>query len=305
MNTVNEGASGTSSSHHIPNIVTTLLADIDGLVFIIGNDFRPVWSSKPDGSLFGRHMSEWEPGTLSASVHPGDQAWLKRNRHEILATPKSSVQGRVRVLGVDGGYSVVTLTATNRFDDPDINGLVITVTPSPDQLPNSPMSHDELPTQTGDLDQREQGRDQPPSPKVTADASVIPAHVLVVDDSEVNRRLATSQLKHLGHTFATAEGSRDAIEMLASNTFDLVLMDWHMPGVDGLEATRQWRSHHDPKHELPIIMMTAGAMTGDRERCLDAGASDYLSKPVSINDLAAMIARWARSAPPPSSVDIG
>lgn len=129
----------------------------------------------------------------------------------------------------------------------------------------------------------------PPPAIVKAGNSI---HVLVVDDSEVNRLLASSQLERLGYGFQTAESGEEALERLESEDFDAVLMDWHMPGLDGLEATRRWRAGEMSPHPLPIITMTASAMAGDRERCLDAGATDYLSKPVSITDLGSTLARW-------------
>ncbi len=127
-----------------------------------------------------------------------------------------------------------------------------------------------------------------------------PAHVLIVDDSDVNRLLASSQLDRLGYTAVTVNSGEQALERMNCERFDAVLMDWHMPGLDGLEATRQWRAREEPGTALPIITMTASAMTGDRERCLDAGASDYLSKPVSITDLGAVLAKWTAPAEEPT-----
>ncbi len=131
-----------------------------------------------------------------------------------------------------------------------------------------------------------------PRPKVPAIPVAIDCRVLIVDDSEVNRLLAASQLERLGYSFVTAQSGEEALARLDAEHFDAVLMDWHMPGLDGLEATRQWRAGESREPPLPIITMTASAMSGDRERCLDAGASDYLSKPVSISDLGSMLGRW-------------
>ena len=136
--------------------------------------------------------------------------------------------------------------------------------------------------------------DHRPSAPPTLIKAPSAARILIVDDSEVNRLLASSQLDRLGYISSTAQSGEEALERLRSEAFDAVLMDWHMPGLDGLEATRQWRST-EAGPPLPIITMTASAMTGDRERCLDAGASDYLSKPVSITDLGATLSRWTRS----------
>jgi len=117
--------------------------------------------------------------------------------------------------------------------------------------------------------------------------------VLIADDDPVQRQLLEGVLTRLGHQPESVVDGEEALQRLETETFDAVLMDWHMPGLDGLEATRQWRANETGR-PLPIISMTASAMAGDRERCLDAGASDYLSKPVSITDLGTMLARWTR-----------
>lgn len=493
-------------SSPFPRVVDTLFQGVDSNVFVIGHDLRPIWSSAPDGHLLGVPTSEWGSGTLIGIVHPDDREWMQKKRHEILSNPGSTVRGRIRICPPDGGQMTVLFTATNRFDDPAVNGLVITAReidrlPPDDSMANSKQQASMLtqlmdgvrssidaiassaavlsdlddpekrshvasitsassalesllgdvtdlamistgaielastvfsPAQVindtttafgpmctakgidlrlsidaglpsavrGDPDRlsrvlrqlltnavqsttvghvqfevsvNEAGRisfkisdtgegtpgpseaglfgsidtDQPTRSsggfglaiarqiielmdgslgyETTADGTAFwfdvmfgharrvedqtaalagradPAshatrqlHVLVVDDSDVNRLLATSQLERLNHTFDTASSGSEALVKLAADEFDVVLMDWHMPGMDGLEATRRWRSEHDRMHRLPIVSMTASAMAGDRERCLDAGASDYLAKPVSISDLDAMLTRWTR-----------
>lgn len=492
----------------------TLLADSADTIFIMGNDFRPTWCSSADNTLLGRPIDTWEAGSLGELVHPGDRAWLEKKRHEVLAESGSTVSGKLRLLLPDGEYRNILLTATNRFDDPKVNGLVVTMTPtlsdaqdvsakedirrahaakrqaallsqfrskiqstlgdikvsttaisladgdhsapyvatieaasktlrtlfhdvvdlsrisagtmelesvvfSPSHLLDDLVTTfepgcaqrgldlklqitNELPVKLkGDPGRLEQalrhlisnaidssaagtiqidvsalaetrirfrisdssggnqgglapglfnafpagGRaargtdvgtaialqivdlmdgsfgyetsdqgtaiwfdvafdharriaDRPTTPRPTTPTAANAAHVLIVDDSDVNRLLAASQLERLGHTCATAVSGQAALDILAAERFDAVLMDWHMPGMDGLEATKRWRSEHDPDHRLPIITMTASAMAGDRERCLAAGASDYLSKPVSINDLGTMITRWTQAKPP-------
>jgi len=124
--------------------------------------------------------------------------------------------------------------------------------------------------------------------------------VLVVDDSEVNRTLARAQIARLGHECTLATSGAEAIELLnpsdgGSHGYDLVLMDWHMPELDGLEATQRIRSLGSSIDQPTIVAMTASVMTGDREQCLAAGMNDYLAKPVSIGDLGSMIDRWTAS----------
>lgn len=118
------------------------------------------------------------------------------------------------------------------------------------------------------------------------------ASILVVDDSDVNRLLAAAQVKRLGHDSTLVSSGEDALALLELSSFDVVLMDWHMPVLDGLETTRQIRALGDSIAQPHIIAMTASVMTGERDECLAAGMDDYLSKPVSLTDLGEMLDRW-------------
>ncbi len=118
--------------------------------------------------------------------------------------------------------------------------------------------------------------------------------ILLAEDNVTNQQVALGILRKLGlHADTAADGS-EAIAALGTHPYDLVLMDVQMPEMDGLEATRRIR---DPgsavlRHDVPIIAMTARAMQGDRERCLDAGMDDYVTKPISPQALAEAIDRW-------------
>jgi signal transduction histidine kinase/HPt (histidine-containing phosphotransfer) domain-containing protein len=113
-----------------------------------------------------------------------------------------------------------------------------------------------------------------------------PLRVLLAEDSLYNQRLAIGLLKKQGHTVIVAENGRQALEQLAQGTFDLVLMDVQMPGMDGFDATRDIRSREAQcGGHVPIIALTAHAMKGDRERCLEAGMDAYVSKPVRARTL--------------------
>jgi signal transduction histidine kinase/ActR/RegA family two-component response regulator len=114
------------------------------------------------------------------------------------------------------------------------------------------------------------------------------ARILVVEDNRVNQKVVTAVLRKRGFSIEIANDGREALSRLESYVFDLVLMDVQMPVLDGLEATRLIRQ--DPRWKtLPIIAMTAHAMNGDRERCLDAGMSGYISKPVHPSHLLQII----------------
>ncbi|ASU38858.1 hypothetical protein hmeg3_11545 [Herbaspirillum sp. meg3] len=111
-----------------------------------------------------------------------------------------------------------------------------------------------------------------------ADSDVL---ILLVEDNPMNQKVAIHQLQLLGYEADVAADGQEALVMLERNSYAAVLMDCQMPGMDGFEATRRIRAreHTSGKH-IPIIAMTANAMTGDRERCLEAGMDDYLSKPI-------------------------
>ncbi|MFH1658786.1 MAG: PhnD/SsuA/transferrin family substrate-binding protein [Pseudomonadota bacterium] len=116
-------------------------------------------------------------------------------------------------------------------------------------------------------------------------------HLLIVEDEPINREIALELIKEFGTTADTAENGREALELLESGNYDLILMDMQMPEMDGLEATRRIRA--EPKHTLlPIIAMTANAFAEDRERCIEAGMNDFIVKPVEPNDLKMLLLRY-------------
>ncbi len=118
-------------------------------------------------------------------------------------------------------------------------------------------------------------------------------NLLIVEDNVVNQRVATRMLEKFGCRVDVAANGEEAIEATAREVYDLVFMDCQMPVMDGYAATRsiRLREGHTGQY-LPIIAMTANAMPGDREKCLDAGMDDYLSKPVDHNRLLTLLQQW-------------
>jgi predicted ATPase/signal transduction histidine kinase/DNA-binding response OmpR family regulator len=131
-----------------------------------------------------------------------------------------------------------------------------------------------------------------------------PRRVLVVEDNRVNQQVALLQLKQLGITGHAVWNGHEAVQAFKDGGYNLILMDCQMPEMDGFEATRAIRKleRETGGQHLPIIAMTAQAMSEDRQRCLEAGMDDYLSKPVSLSSLRAIMTTWLRAGPPPATL---
>ncbi|MGD0201345.1 MAG: response regulator [Bryobacteraceae bacterium] len=119
--------------------------------------------------------------------------------------------------------------------------------------------------------------------------------ILVAEDNAVNQRLAVAMLERMGHHVTVADNGAEALDRWRQGGFDVIFMDVQMPGMDGFEATRRIRQEEGASGaHTPILAMTAHAMSGDRQRCLDAGMDDYVSKPVSRRILAEALAECGR-----------
>jgi len=141
------------------------------------------------------------------------------------------------------------------------------------------------------------------------------AHILLAEDNIVNQKVAVRMLQKIGYRVDVVENGQEAVRAVSRTSYDLVLMDCQMPEMDGLEATRKIREAENVKRKVldvgndakepnspdalrltsnhvPIIALTANALYGDRESCLEAGMDDFLTKPVRIEELGAMISKW-------------
>lgn len=130
-----------------------------------------------------------------------------------------------------------------------------------------------------------------PSPAAQSEDSLEGLRVLVAEDNPVNQRVALKMLSKLGCEGVVVENGAMALDAAQSGAFDLVLMDCQMPEMDGFEATRKIREL-DRKARLPIVALTANAMQGDKNRCLEAGMDDYLTKPINLASLSDALCRW-------------
>ncbi len=133
----------------------------------------------------------------------------------------------------------------------------------------------------------------PPSSESPTTEDLKNAKILLVEDTRINQKVVLHQLKLLGYQTADCvKDGQEALDKLAEIDYDLVLMDCQMPVLDGYEATRALRQREGDRQHTVIVGLTAYAMDGDREKCLAAGMDDYLSKPLTIEELSAALTKW-------------
>jgi two-component system, sensor histidine kinase and response regulator len=124
-----------------------------------------------------------------------------------------------------------------------------------------------------------------------------PGRILLAEDNPTNQLVATAFLEKLGLKVEVADTGSAAIAALEQGEFDIILMDMQMPEMDGMTATRTIRASELPSRDIPIVAMTANAMKGDRDICIEAGMDDYLTKPINPAALADTLARWLPERP--------
>jgi CheY-like chemotaxis protein len=117
--------------------------------------------------------------------------------------------------------------------------------------------------------------------------------ILLVEDNQVNQKVALAQLKRMGYSVQAVSNGREAVEAVERQLYSVILMDCQMPEMDGFEATRLIRQLEERiGRHVPIIAMTANAMNGDREACLEVGMNDYLAKPIRAEQLYTLLKKW-------------
>ncbi|WGS47726.1 response regulator (plasmid) [Burkholderia sp. JSH-S8] len=286
--------------------VTGASRSLAGLKVLIADD------SETDRSVLVEHAIEWQLRVATASS--GDDALAQLRAAAADGQPFDLAIVDVRMPGMDGSslvrhvrgdpalcaLRIITLTAFERMDSIQVaRELGI------DARLTKPLHGSDLyaciasvmrvtPPRLPSVAPADAERDDGPPP------GAVPARVLLVEDNPVNQQIALAMLEDTGYVVEVAENGREALERLAADRFDVVLMDCQMPLMDGFEAT-QWlrlREAETGAPRLPVIALTANAISGDRERCLAAGMDDYLSKPFSRDALLTMLACFARGAAP-------
>lgn len=124
-----------------------------------------------------------------------------------------------------------------------------------------------------------------------------PLRILVVDDIPINQEILASMLRVLQHVVVVVDNGQEALDRLGREAYDLVLMDWHMPGLDGLDATRLHREREAAAGapRTPIVIVSASTLAGEVTRCLEAGGDAHLAKPFRLDQLRSVVEAWGRA----------
>jgi two-component system, sensor histidine kinase and response regulator len=152
------------------------------------------------------------------------------------------------------------------------------------------------PSQTGDPAAGNAAEDS--TAKVPANSG---HRLLLVEDNAVNQMVALRMLQRLGHAVDLATDGKQAVDMIAANRYDLVFMDCQMPVMDGYQATEEIRRTEPPDRRVVIVAMTANALQTDRQRCIESGMDDYLSKPINKAEVVAVLCRHLPASIPQST----
>src|SRR5262245_44793328 len=119
-----------------------------------------------------------------------------------------------------------------------------------------------------------------------------PLDVLVVEDHEINQELMQEMLQRLHCKVDTAKNGREAVEHASKKAYDMIFMDIHMPEMDGYEAAKEIRNRNGGEKHTRIIALTANVLQGTKSKCLEAGMDDYISKPIELKDIKAILDKY-------------
>jgi CheY-like chemotaxis protein len=247
-------------------------------------------------ALLGRWLTSWRARPTLTADAAAARAALDRARHA--GTPFGMLLLDAETVGgaslIAGGADATALMATVVMESP-AREAGAEASPKPHVVHiRKPFTPDELRVALGAARRGVEGE----APRVPrARRSARPLRILVAEDSLTNLAIASTLLERWGHRVTQAGDGNQALAAVLAEPFDLVMMDLQMPGVDGLEATRRIRAAERGRDgRVTIVAMTASAMKGDRERCLEAGMDAYLAKPIDADELYETVERVAAPA---------
>jgi PAS domain S-box-containing protein len=271
--------------------LTLALEVDDGVPPVLSYD--PIRIRQCVANLLSNAIKFTERGKVTARIGADQQAdggWLV----SISVTDTGIGMNEETMARLFGAFTQADASITRRFGG---TGLGLAITRQLARLMGGDVTAESIPGEgstfrltfsavTGVL--KPQVEDEQPA-EAPNDATLHPvmgARVLLVDDNSVNRQVVKLFTAQLMPVIVEAANGEEALARLAEQTFDLVLLDVHMPVMDGKEAIRRIRASGEPWKDIPVIALTADAMSGDRERYLGMGMSDYISKPIDARELA-------------------
>jgi signal transduction histidine kinase/DNA-binding response OmpR family regulator len=243
-----------------------------------------------------RHAQAWGMTPSTAASAEEALAWIAEGRRydvvlvdtHLTGTSAATLATRVRQTLGDAAPALVALTGLGRRDEETAARFSATVT--------KPIKASRLFDALADLLIRQEPRrdDAPAAPEAPTLADRHPLRILVAEDNGVNQRVVLAMLRRLGYRADLAVNGREAVDAVRHRPYDVVLMDLHMPELDGLGALRQIHAEHATDRRPHVIALTANALEEDRQECLAAGMDDYLSKPLQRDKLEAALERAGR-----------
>ncbi|MES1178178.1 MAG: response regulator [Myxococcales bacterium] len=263
--------------------------------------------SEPPLSLPPEMLRELQSAGVDAGQAPNLEQWqtlLLRFAHRFRDEPSSPLELASSALGHDLRTPMTVVIGASE--------LLLESNLDPDQRQAAQNVHRSGQQLLGVIDQllsdvTEQAKSTPPramTPIGFRLGAENEAHrVLLAEDNEFNRMLIERVLRTLNCEVDLAPTGREAVRKFHQGRYDLVLMDCHMPDLDGLEATRQIRAFEGPNRRVPILAVTAGTVPGARQACLNAGMDDFIAKPFSLSTLRRKASHWLSMALPESGTE--
>ena len=298
----NEGRTPETADPEILSGLRVLVVDDNETNRTILLEMLSAWGLRPSAAESGRIALE----ALGQAQEQGVPFRLVVTDMQMPEMDGCSLSTEIRRSPDFGAVPIVLLSSSARHEEPArcrklTIASYLTKPVQPSELLNALLAALSTTTVTQEVSPRRYDSAEDSTPRLK---------ILLAEDNAVNRTLATALLEKRGHTVVGTENGREALEALQRENFDLILMDVQMPVMDGFEAIRAIRTkEHSTGTHLPIIALTAHAMKGDRERCLAAGADEYVTKPIRMAELLAAMNRvkigTATSGPaPPTTVAV-